>query len=200
MAIDYQAELMREIEAAFEDGFEGQLEDPWGYADAGWEYQVPPQPAITVVDLAGRLADRVFLARNPGQRGKTLSLGSRKAAERQRILDAEIWPLLRRDSAERTVSQLIFFARHPDVRGRFQQLPKNRQQALSNEFGSIRTAEVQPIFAIPIARGRVKSAPFSSPMQTSSAHCRRLRAQLPAMSSRRCSRSSGLPSPTLLSG
>jgi len=157
MAIDYQAELMREIEAAFEDGFEGQLEDPWGYADAGWEYQVPPQPAITVVDLAGRLADRVFLARNPGQRGKTLSLGSRKAAERQRILDAEIWPLLRRDSAERTVSQLIFFARHPDVRGRFQQLPKNRQQALSNEFGSIRTAEVQPIFAIPIARGRVKS-------------------------------------------
>ena len=107
MAIDYQAELMREIEAAFEDGFEGQLEDPWGYADAGWEYQVPPQPAITVVDLAGRLADRVFLARNPGQRGKTLSLGSRKAAERQRILDAE--PALTRTVAGDELAAMFAF-------------------------------------------------------------------------------------------
>jgi hypothetical protein len=126
---------------------------PWNVS--ALEYDVPPKSAITVRDLANGLADLVWLARNPSQKGKTLTAA--QAAAWRNILNDEIVPFLRQDSPEWKISQLIFFARNPAVRGRFKQLPKGQQQKLSKEFELIRTNEVRPWLSLQIARGKVNS-------------------------------------------
>ena len=117
----------------------------------------PPTSPITVATLANSLTNLVFWARNPAQREKKLKAGSTEAKAWTKILDNEVVPALHADSTELRVSQLIFFARHPDVRGRFAKLPKDRQNQLGKEFQEIRTKEVGPWLSVQIARGKVNS-------------------------------------------
>jgi hypothetical protein len=126
--------------------------------DPEFEHDVqPPTSPITIAALANGLTNLVYWARHPKQRGKKLTSGSTDAKAWTKLLAGEVAPALHADSTERRISQLIFFARHPDVRGQFAKLPKDRQSKLGKEFTQIRTKEVAPWLSLQIARGRVQS-------------------------------------------
>src|SRR4030095_400876 len=100
--------------------------------------------SITVSNLAGNLTNLVFWARRPNLTGKTLTPGSKEAAEWGRIQRDEVIPALHNASPERRIGQLIFFSRHPDILGHFKEQPTDKQQKLSNEFEDIRNTVVAP--------------------------------------------------------
>src|SRR5262245_3397176 len=117
----------------------------------------PPSGAITVAKLAGSLTNLVFWERNPSLRGQRLTQGSSGAAMWRKILKDEVKPALHNGSTQWSIGQLIFFSRHPAIRGHFKEQPKDRQQKLRQEFEAIRNSIVQPWLALRIARGSVNS-------------------------------------------
>jgi hypothetical protein len=120
--------------------------------------EVPtPSGPITVSKLAGNLTNLVFWARRPNLTGKTLTPGSKEAAEWGRIQRDEVIPALHNASPERRIGQLIFFSRHPDILGHFKEQPTDKQQKLSNEFEDIRKNIVAPWTTLQLARGPVNS-------------------------------------------
>jgi hypothetical protein len=117
----------------------------------------PPNGPITVANLTNSLTNLVFWERNPSIRGKRLTQGSKEAATWSKILTDEVRPALHNSSTQWRIGQLIFFSRHPDVRGHFKDQSKDRQEKLQKEFEDIRKNLVQPWLNLQIARGRVNS-------------------------------------------
>jgi hypothetical protein len=110
-----------------------------------------------VSKLAGNLTNLVFWERNPTLAGQKLKPNTKEASEWSKILKDEVTPALRANSTEWTVGQLIFFSRHPEIRGHFKDQPKDKQQLLSQEFDDIRKNIVHPWLALQLARGNVNS-------------------------------------------
>jgi hypothetical protein len=141
----------------------GQLSTPYlfGYSINGiGEYVgdvTPPSGPITVAKLAASLTNLVFWVRHPNFEGKTLKPKTNEAAEWSKILKGEVRPALHNSSAQQRIGQLIFFSRHPDVRGKFKDQPQERQEKLRKEFQDICKNVVYPWLALPISRGKVNS-------------------------------------------
>jgi hypothetical protein len=135
----------RKRELEFED-FEG-----------GFESEVPSKTPITVTRLADELADLVFFAGNPAHAGRRPAAGSKEFGVWRQIRDGRILPILRSDSSDLKISQLIYYARHPSHRDRFKDVPVGKREAFSREFADIRKNTVQPLTSRPIQRGPVKS-------------------------------------------
>lgn len=122
------------------------------------ESQVPtPQGPLSVAQLAGKLTNLVLWARHPKLTGKTLTAGQKEVAEWNRILADEIRPALHNASTAHRIAQLIFFARNPQVQGRFQQLSKADKKKFGDEFVAIRDTEVKPWLQERLLRGRANS-------------------------------------------
>ena len=123
-----------------------------------WEHeaQTPTEP-VTVAELLNRLTTVVFWARNPKLKGLKLKSGSKPAAEWSRIRDREIAQALHHDSPQFRIAQLIFFARHPEVRGAFNARSVDEQKRFQLEFDEIRRTDVTPWLSIQIKRGLVNS-------------------------------------------
>ena len=117
----------------------------------------PSQAPLTVTQLAGKLTNLVWWARNPKLKGRTLSKGQKEAKQWLEIFKSEILPALHHASAETRVAQLIFFASHPEVQGRFKQLTKPEQEKFRKLFLDIRDREVRPWLKVRIARGKPNS-------------------------------------------
>jgi len=117
----------------------------------------PPSGPITVTKLVGSLTNLVFWARNQDLEGRTLKPKTKEADQWSKILKEEVTPALHNSSTQRRIGQLIFFSRHPDILGHFQEQPKDKQQKFSKEFEDIRKNVVQPWLALQIARGKVNS-------------------------------------------
>ena len=87
----------------------------------------PPSGPITVGRLAGSLTNLVLWARHPILENKPLKPNTPEATEWSKILRNEVTPAFRDSSAEWRVGQLIFFSRHADVLGHFNDQPKDMQ-------------------------------------------------------------------------
>jgi hypothetical protein len=155
---DRERSVTGAVEEPIERGLATETEGGGDTNQAEWddEAQTPTAP-ITVAELMNRLTTLVFWARNPKMKGLKLKPGSKPAAEWNRIRDREIAEALHHGSPEFRIAQLIFFARHPEVRGAFKALPLDEQKRLQQEFDNIRRTDVAPWLSVQIKRGRVNS-------------------------------------------
>ena len=107
-----------------------------------------PSGPVTVARLAGGLADLVYFSR----KGKKPGTQAEKT-EWSTIQSKDVLPALRSHSAELTIAWLVFFGRHPEVKGRFKEQPQDRQRELQQEFDDIRARQVRPWLALRVAAG-----------------------------------------------
>ena len=116
-----------------------------------------PSGPITVASLLGKLTNLLFWARNPKLRGQRLRARTPQARAWSKTLQDEVRPALRHYSPEFRLAQLIFFSRHPEVRGKFATLEPDRKKSLGAEFLATRADEVRPWLRLRLARGAIDS-------------------------------------------
>ena len=117
----------------------------------------PTKEAITIAELLSGLTNLVFWARNPKLAGKKLKGNKKKEQEWVSISNNEVRHSLHDSSVKKQIASLIFYGRHPELKGNFKSLPADQQQKMYNEYVGIQDNEVQPWLNITIIRGNLKS-------------------------------------------